>query len=50
MSDVKTQLGVYFDQVVERLDVVDIFEQQVDGSRVQPVQPRTPPRRFPSWA
>jgi hypothetical protein len=49
MSDLKTQLGDYFENVVERLDVEDIFEQQVDGSRVQPVQPRTPPRRFPGW-
>ncbi|HLF61998.1 MAG TPA: hypothetical protein VI980_12560, partial [Acidimicrobiia bacterium] len=49
MSDLKTQLGDYFDNVVERLDVEDIFEQQVDGSRVQPVQPRTPRRVVPGW-
>lgn len=49
MSDLKTQLGDYFDNVVERLDLDAIFEQQVDGSRVQPVQPRTAPPRRPGW-
>lgn len=49
MSDLKTQLGDYLNHVVERLDVEDIFELQVDGSHVQPVEPRTPPRGVPGW-
>lgn len=52
MHDLKTQLGDYFDHVVKRATVGDIFEQDADTPLiplVQPVHPRTPRGNLPGW-
>ena len=49
MPDLKTQLGDYLDQVVERLTVEDIFEQEADIPLLEPARPRTLSRSLPGW-
>ena len=49
MPDLKTDLGDYFDRVVERVTVEEILEERVDARLTQPVRGRTVARGLPGW-
>jgi hypothetical protein len=49
MPDLKTQMGDYFEHVVERVTVEDILQERVDARLTQPVRGRTVARGMPGW-
>jgi hypothetical protein len=49
MLDLKTQLGDYLEQVVQRVDLEGVLEQRTGTEPVQLIHPRKPPFRRPGW-
>jgi hypothetical protein len=47
--DLKTQLGDYFDHVVQHVEVEDVFEERLGSDAVRPIQTRVAPPRPRPW-